>query len=119
METQLFVVQSLEGEINHLREIIQAREREIEDWRVRYTKQLQTIDDLRKTNSTISDYETQISMMTNELERLHQMLKQKQEESENLKQTIYKHEVTITQLRNLEQDKILLENKVTLLAQEI
>lgn len=80
---------------------------------------MQTLEELRRSNSQISDYELQAQSLSSEIERLHQIIKQKQDDNENLKQSIYKYESQLTIYRSIEQDKLLLENKITLLAQEV
>jgi len=91
-------MQGYEGEISRLSELLNHKQQEIDDWRRKYGQQ-SLVEDLRKSASQLLDFESRVSLLSTEIERLNSMIRLRNEEIENLKQRVNKQEVIISDLR--------------------
>ena len=92
-------MQGYEGEISRLSELLNHKQQEIDDWRRKYGQQSLVVEDLRKSASQLLDFESRVSLLSTEIERLNSMIRLRNEEIENLRQRVNKQEVIIFDLR--------------------
>lgn len=65
-----------------MKEFLEIRTRENEEWRSRYSKLEITITDLRGSQAKLTEYENRIALLSSEIERLNQIMKRKSDEIE-------------------------------------
>ena len=81
---------NLENEIRKLREGIEYKNRELEEYRQRCQKYEITVMELKRSESAIDDLNGKVAIMAQEISRLNEMLRQKQEEIDAGRQREYK-----------------------------
>jgi hypothetical protein len=81
-------MQGYEGEISRLFELLNHKQQEIGDWRRKYGQQSLVVENLRKSASQLLDFESRVSLLSTEIERLNSMIRLRNEEFENLKQRV-------------------------------
>jgi chromosome segregation ATPase len=93
---------SLENEIRKCRELLDNRAREVEELRQRAQKQEITIMELRNYENLIADHENRLALLNQELLRLNELLRQKDEDNGVLKQKEFKLAQQLKQLQEWE-----------------
>ena len=81
---------NLENEIRKLRESLEYKMREIDEHKQRSQKLEITIMELQRNELTITELENKLTMVSQELYRLNDILKQKQDELETFRQREFK-----------------------------
>lgn len=97
---------NLENEIRKLRESLEYKNRELDDAKRRLKEFEVTILELRRHESTIRELESKLTMITQEMHRLNELLRQKQDELEAGRQKEFKLQQQIK-----EQSQWEVENK--------
>jgi len=99
-----------EAETKRLREVIELRAREIEDWNVQYSELEARFSQLRSLESKSQQQDNRIVLLEQEIERLNGALKVKMEEISDWKSRYVNLEITVennahlqSRIRNLEQ----------------
>jgi uncharacterized small protein (DUF1192 family) len=72
----------LEAEIRKLKEFLEIRSRETEEWRSKYSRIEITVTELKGSQSKLIEYENRIALLSSEIERLNQIMKRKNDEIE-------------------------------------
>lgn len=77
---------SLENEIRKCRELLDNRNREIDDYKQRCQKYQITIMELRNYENLINDHENRIALLNQQLIRLNEILKEKDDDLQGARQ---------------------------------
>lgn len=115
----MFKIQGYESEIARLSDLLNQRQQEIEDWKRKYHNQNLQVEDLRKSASQLLDFESRVSLLSTEIERLNSIIKLRNEEIESLKTRINKQESIISELRRFEIGFQHQETKISMLSQDV
>jgi len=116
-------VVQLTYEIERLRQILDMRDKEIEDWKSRYSKMEIQITEFRGKEGRLMEYENRIAMMASELERLNGFIAKLKNENNELLIKLSDLEGEKTRHERVKQssmqDKSMFENKIVMLTGEI
>jgi uncharacterized small protein (DUF1192 family) len=91
----------------------------LDEWKTRYSKLEITLVEYRAYEDRLKEYENRIALLTQEIERLNGVLRQRAEEIDNWKSRYSKIEISITEYKGLEGRLREYENRIALLSQEI
>lgn len=118
LQQQLKEQQQWEFENKQLRTNLDNRAREIEDWKVRYSKLDEEVARNRDVARVNQEITSRLGLAGKEIERLNEAMRIKLEEIDNWKQRLARQEAETNRYRNLEGELRNYENKVAALATE-
>ena len=84
-----------------MKEFLEIRTRENEDWRSKYSKLEITVTDLRGSQAKLIEYENRIGLLSSEIERLNQIMKRKSDEIEEWRLKYVNIEARLTEVNSI------------------
>lgn len=106
-------------EIERLNVVIRGKLGEIDEWKSRYSKLELQFTTLRQLESKISEYENRIGLLTQEIERLNNVLRQRLGEIEEWKGRYSKLEIQLSHYRGYEDKVRELEERTSMLVGQL
>jgi uncharacterized small protein (DUF1192 family) len=106
----------LTTEIDRLNEVVRAKLREIEEWRNRYNSIEITAQKYKSYEGKMIELENRVALMSNEIERLNQLLKQRMNELDEWKSRYSNIESSLISSESRCKE---LENRIVMLSTEI
>lgn len=111
-------VHELSEEISTLRLALEQKQLELQQWIDRSNQQKLKIEQLLQENEKMIDYEGKISLITTEFERMQYIIKQKNNELEDLRSKLNQQETKIIELQRYEGQNKQLHDKISLIVVE-
>jgi chromosome segregation ATPase len=100
-------INNLNTEMERLNIIVKSKHQELDDYKLKYTRMESALQEYRHTESQNRDYENKINMLTQELERVNNVVRGKNQDLERATLTI----------RNIEEEMLYLRGYETKIAE--